>query len=140
MKKRIYERPVVCGVCEGVAAINSSFTSLTLSLLLSPPTLPLSACVRYTVQCTCCVQHDLSLLLPPRSRSSLSLSACVVIVRGVTQPTDSRTSYTVHQFAANSHSLTIALSLALPLLRTSRSPTVCLSIINISCILLTYFN
>lgn len=65
MTKRIYERPVVCGVCESVAAINSSFTSLTLSLLLSPPTLPLSACVRYTVQCTCCVRHDLSLLLPP---------------------------------------------------------------------------
>lgn len=78
MTKRIYKRPIVCGVWEGVAAINPSFTSLTLSLLLSPPTLPLSACVRFTVQCTCCVQHDLSLLLPPphRSRSLSALSVC----------------------------------------------------------------
>lgn len=80
---------------------------------------------------------------PPPGSRSLSLSACVVIVRGVTQPTDSRTSYTVHQFAANSHSLTIALSLA-PL---SLSPSYSchdrlryvfipfISIINISCIL-----
>lgn len=77
MTKRIYERLVECGVCESVAAINSSFTSLTLSLLFSPPTLPLSACVRYTVQCTCCVRHDLSLLLPPPPPLTITITLSV---------------------------------------------------------------
>lgn len=103
------------------------YISHALTITLPSQSTTLSVCEVYcTVYMSCSARSFTITPPPPTANDHSPLSACVVIVRGVTQPTDSRTSYTVHQFAANSHSLTIALSLALPLLRPSRSPTVCL--------------
>lgn len=115
---------VMCSVCEGVAA-NSSFTSLTLSLLLPPPThITLSVCgVLYIQRCTSDLR-DLSLLIPPTHYHYHSQPGCVrarvVLVKGVTQPVGSRTlrSTSVHRGLSLSHHSSLSLSLS-PHPRTS---------------------